>query len=145
MNKKRIFQVLIIISISSLFLISSCKKDYPQIPEIYVNIALDLNDPDFFVLNASGNGIEITGGVSGIIVFRKSMDEFKAYERACPNNPIKEKVHISDRGSTAIDTVCGSEFSLVFDGEVLGGPAPFALKQYTVSYNSGSGMVYINN
>ncbi len=133
------------ISIFFLFFIVSCRKDIQQIPEVSVNIVLDLNDPDFFSLNSSGNAVEITGGVAGIIVFRKSIDEFRAYDRACPNDPHNEKVHISDRATTAVDTVCGSEFSLLFDGEVMNGPAPYALKQYTVSYNSGSGMLYINN
>jgi len=127
------------------FFYPACKSDVEQIPGVNVNIALDLNDPSFFDLNSSGNGVEITGGVSGIIIFRKSIDEFRAYDRACPNNPLHEKVHISDRTSIASDSVCGSEFSLLFDGEVLSGPAPYGLKEYYVTYNSGSGMLYINN
>ena len=66
------------------FLYPTCKSDVEQIPEVNVNIALDLNDPSFFDLNSSGNGLEITGGVSGIIIFRKSIDEFRAYDRAMP-------------------------------------------------------------
>ncbi|MCK5535882.1 MAG: hypothetical protein KAI79_03595 [Bacteroidales bacterium] len=123
----------------------SCKNDYVDVPYVYVNIALDLNNPDFFSLNTSGIGLEITGGVSGIIIFRQSLDKFAAFDRACPNDPYNEKVHISERGSTAIDTVCGSEFSLIFDGSVMSGPAPYPLKQYTVSYNQSSGIIYISN
>jgi nitrite reductase/ring-hydroxylating ferredoxin subunit len=126
-------------------LLISCKKEYVQVPEVYVNIALDLNDPDFFSLNSANNGVEITGGYAGIIIFRQSSSKFVAFDRACPNDPYKEKVHISERGNTAIDTLCGSEFSLIFDGNVMSGPAPYPLKQYTVSYNDGSGIVYIFN
>ncbi len=140
MQIKRFFYI-----IGFLVLINSCKSDYIDIPDVYVNIAVDLNDPDFFSLNASGNGLEITGGYAGIIVYRQSSDVFAAFERACPNSPYTEKVNISDKGSTAIDSICGSEFSLIFDGAVMSGPAPYPLKKYSVSYNSGSGILYIFN
>jgi nitrite reductase/ring-hydroxylating ferredoxin subunit len=140
MQIKRFFYI-----IGFFILINSCKSDYIDIPDVYVNIAVDLNDPDFFMLNAAGNGVEISGGYAGIIVYRQSSETFAAYERACPYSPYKEQVSISDKGSTAVDTVCGSEFSLIFDGAVMSGPAPYPLKKYSVSFNASSSILYIFN
>lgn len=59
------------------FLYPACKSDVEQIPEVNVNIALDLNDPSFFDLNSSGNGLEITGGVPELLFSEKVLMNLK--------------------------------------------------------------------
>lgn len=68
------------------------KAEYSLIREIN-NIEINPNSAEFQELNAVGGWMYITGGNYGIIVYRLSFDEFKAYDRItmisndlCPDN-----------------------------------------------------------
>ena len=129
---------------STLFL--SCKNNTDNIPTVFVDILIDLNDPQFSKLTIPGNYEYITGGVNGIIVYRKSFDEFTAFERTCPHDPSCGKVFVDNTGYTMIDsTCCQSEFSLIIDGAVTKGPSQFPLKIYTTQYNPNSLILRITN
>lgn len=117
-----------------LLLIQNCKTPQNKIPYVYVNFTIDLDQPEFFELNSIGNYVYVTGGVSGIVIYRDSRDVFFAYERACPYDPECGRVEVVDSNYTLIDTCCGSQFSLTMDGAVLKGPAEMPLRQYHTLY-----------
>lgn len=125
-----------------LFSISSCKKDEDRdlIPYVYVNFAMYPNTIDFI---ATGQWVYTTGGYKGIIIYRPQEDEFMAYERACPHDPLTEnaRVEVETSGLIAVDSVCGSRF-LLTDGSPIEGPAKIPLKQYRTSYDGHVLMVY---
>ena len=77
---KKIFFVLII-------LLLGCREFDDNFPQVDVNINLYLDNPSNINLQAIGNYIYLNGGVGGILVYRKSLDEFIAYDRASPYNP----------------------------------------------------------
>jgi hypothetical protein len=122
----------------------NCNDQEDIIPYVYVNIYIDLNDPEYVDLNAVGNSVMVTGGVKGIIIFRKSLDEFTAFDRASPANP-DCAVNLDETGTTAIDTCTNSKFSLLLDGAVIEGPASLPLKMYQVHYNPNTLMLQITN
>ncbi len=127
-------------------LVLSCDKNKSQIPNVYVDIYIDLTDPLYSDLQLPGNFVYITGGVNGIILYRSSSDEFNAFERTCPYDPDCGKVTVDESSYTAIDTVCcGSEFSLLLDGTVTQGPSQFPLKSYYCSYDLNSNILHITN
>src|SRR5271156_4875254 len=66
---------------------SGCKKDSSAIPNVFVDFYVYLTQPSFANLNAVGGWVAVTGGVKGIIVFKKNSTEFAAYERDCPYDP----------------------------------------------------------
>lgn len=129
------------------FSISACEEDGYNFPYEYVNFQINLNDPSYFNLNAVGNYVYVYGGVQGIIIYRKSLNEFTAFDRACPYDYelSNARVFVDESGVTVIDTVCGSQFSLMLDGQVLEGPSQMPLKQYSTSYNQGTNILYVSN
>jgi hypothetical protein len=136
---------IVVLSLFSV-LVLSCDKNKSQIPNVYVDIYIDLTDPLYSDLQVPGNFVYITGGVNGIILYRSSMDEFNAFERTCPYDPDCGKVTVDESSYTAIDTVCcGSEFTLLNDGMVTQGPSQFPLKSYYCSYDLNSNILHITN
>ncbi|NTW32886.1 MAG: hypothetical protein HGB12_09710 [Bacteroidetes bacterium] len=117
-----------------------CKKDKNEIPNVYVNFYINIaSSTQYIELNNIGGYCYLTGGVRGIIVYRRSVDEFMAYERNCPYQPSNSCaiVNIDNSAVIAIDTCCGSKF-LIFDGSIVNGPATIQLKQYQTSFDGTS-------
>lgn len=140
-SKISIFFVFIIAS-----LLFSCKKDTKagQIPNVYVNFYIYLNDPSFAVLNSVGSAVLVTGGVKGIIIYRSTFDTFTALERCSSYKPSDFcAVNIDSTGVNAIDPCSLSKFSLI-DGSVVKGPANLPLKTYQTFFD-GDNTIHIFN
>ena len=124
----------------------SCKKEEqaPQIPYVYVNFSLNPDGTQYINLNVVNGWETVSGGYNGILIFRKSLNEFAAFERACPYDPTKAgaQVRVEASGITCYCPVCGSKFILV-DGTPYAGPSHYPLKQYTTFYNGVT--LYISN
>ena len=129
-----------------LVFLSGCTKNNSQdpIPNVYVNIDLYLSDPSNVKLNAIGGWVYVTGGVRGVIVYRKSNDEFIALERNCPYQPKESCATVSVDASNilAVDTCCGSKFQLM-DGSIVNGPATYPLKRYLTTLSNNT--LHISN
>lgn len=140
---------LLLSALFALLLILACRKDgsTDNIPNVAVEIYIPLSLPEFTALNSIGNYVLVSGGYRGIIVFRKSLTEFAAYERACPFDPTAAGSLVEpDSGNVSgVDRKCGSEF-LFYDGSVLNGPATRPLKQYRCDFDGNSpGSLHIYN
>ncbi len=119
-----------------LLLTPQCKKDKKdQIPYVYVNFYMNIST-QYIGLNNIGGYEYITGGVRGIIVYRRSTEEFMAYERDCPYQPSNScaLVQVDNSAVMAVDSCCGSKF-LLLDGSIVKGPATIMLKQYHTSFD----------
>ena len=123
---------LILLVLSALY---ACKKNDDAIPNVAVNEYIDLNLPSYFPLNAVNGWVYYNAGVKGLIIFRKSTTEFVAIERTCSFDPSTSGavVEVESNNIIAIDSICGSRFSL-FDGSIVNGPATRALQQYKTEY-----------
>ncbi|MGZ4156590.1 MAG: hypothetical protein ACXVED_05495, partial [Bacteroidia bacterium] len=103
----------------------SCKKDSNNtVPIVAVDIYIYTSNPSFINLNPVGGWVYITGGVRGILVYRKSISEFMAYDRNCTyhSNDLCATIVVDNTNIIAVDTCCHSKFS-IYDGTVLQGPA----------------------
>lgn len=127
--------------INLLFIVLSfgCRKNNQNanpIPYVPVNITLYASNPDFQPLNAIGNFIYINGGSRGIIVYRKSLEEFVALDRHSTYESEKACaiVTVEANNVTAIDDCSGSRF-LISDGSVVEGPAVYPLVSYPTSFD----------
>jgi nitrite reductase/ring-hydroxylating ferredoxin subunit len=75
------------------------------------------------------------GGSKGLIIFRKTIDEFIAYDRHCTFEVDKNnQTSVDASGIIASDAACGSKFFLT-DGSVNSGSASRPLKQYQVTFD----------
>ena len=71
------------ILIMSLLIVSCHSKDgkCKYIEEVYVDVLMNLNAPEYSDLQVSGNSIFIEGGVEGIIIYHGVGDYYKVYDR----------------------------------------------------------------
>ncbi len=126
--------------------LSGCKKEEeaPEMPYVAVNISLDPNGTQYINLNPVNGWETINGGYNGILVFRKSVNEFMAYERACPYHPTTAgaQVRVEDSGITCFCPECNSRYILT-DGTPFDGPSRWPLRQYQTVYDGA--MLYISN
>ena len=112
-----------------------CKKDKDQVPEVYVDLYVYSTDPAFSPLNATTGYQYFSGGSRGIVVYRKSVTEFMAYDRHCPYNvPDGNSVTVDASGIIAADSQCNSKF-LMNDGSPNSGPAAKPLKRYQTTFD----------
>ena len=115
----------------ALFFFSTCNTKDDYIQEVYVNINIDLNLPEYSELQVSGNSIFIEGGVEGIIIYHGVSDDYKVYDRNCSYEPSLScsKIDSVDAG-IAYCGCCTSAFLLSNDASVLNSPALLPLKKY---------------
>jgi hypothetical protein len=129
----------------SAILVFGCKKSTDQIAPANVDFYVYLNQPDFQTLNTVGNYVYVTGGVKGIIVYHKTIDEFAAYERSCPYDPNVSAaiVQVDSTGLGLIDYNCGSRYNIL-DGSIVNGPSGYPLRQYYCEFD-GISSLHIHN
>jgi len=138
---------LIFISFILFGIFSMCDTQSP-IPEVYVNFNIQLDDPTFVNLNPVGGSVFIPyEGNKGIIVIHSEISTFSAYDATCTYDPDDPwgRVVIDASGISAVDTVCGSTFSLMLNGMVTGGPAGLPLVEYRADYNPSLNSLHIYN
>lgn len=115
----------------------SCRKENENgVPNTAVDLYLYTSNPSFVNLNAVGGWVYINGGVRGILVYRKSISEFMAYDRNCTyqSNDVCATVYVDSSNIIATDTCCNSQFS-IYDGTVLQAPAGMPLKAYNTTFD----------
>lgn len=124
----------------ALFVGACEQKQSSNIPYVYVNVKVDLNQPEFFDLRAPGNSIAIrdhvttsTDGYAGILIVCASPTEYYAFDQCCTLNPeLRHKV-IPD-GAKGVCEDCQSQFFLLDGfGTVLESPAKLPLLRYRVT------------
>jgi hypothetical protein len=137
-------QKLFLIACVSLF--TFCGKKAKQqpvsehpVPSVPVDLTIYPNDPLNFKLQAIGGWLYINGGINGIVVYRKSQEEFVAIERTSshlPGDP-KARVLVMADNYTLRDTISDSRWRML-DGIVTKGPAEWALRLYGTTYDGNS-------
>ena len=132
----------IVFLISILVLCFGCKKKQTRnnvnspVPYVPVQITIYPNDPLNFKIQAIGGWMYWSGGINGIVIYRKSDQEFVALERTSPqlpNNPAAKAQVMSDN-FTLRDTISGSRWR-IFDGSVTQGPSESGLQLYGTTFD----------
>jgi hypothetical protein len=126
----------------------SCSNEISSVspvPDVNVREEVSLNSVAAQPLKVrDGNFILIPGGISGIIVYRKTADVYLAFERKSPYK-------MDD--PCGVITVPSSQFYLEdtchkctfnWEGRPTGGPCQSVLKQYTVQYTNAYTLLITN-
>lgn len=131
-----------IILLGCLILFISCKKKNQQnvsnnpVPNVQVNFILYPDDPTNFRIQSVGGWMYIDHiGINGIIIYRKSMEEFIAIERTSsylPSNSFA-KVKVMSDNFLLRDTISDSRWRII-DANVSKGPAEWPLRTYSATY-----------
>jgi len=128
----------------------ACKKDnlneMLNIPYVQVDQYLFLNNPQYYNLSVAGGWTYLPGGSRGIVVYRRSADEFVAYDRHCTyetTNPCG-RVEIDSSTFVSVKCVCCASSFMLFDGSVLTGPSNFGLLPYRTQFSEGNTLRIFN-
>ena len=142
--KKIVILFLFIISVAS------CKKQTINssnpVASVPVNLIVYPDNPLNFRLQSIGGWAYFDGGINGIVIYRKSQEEFIALERTSsylPDN-INARVKVMSDNFTLQDTISNSRWRL-FDGEVIQGPAQWPLRIYATNFNTTNGTLMVSN
>jgi hypothetical protein len=114
------------------FLTNSCKDEKYPIPNVPVNVVINLDQP----LNSPGGTAYVNGGSRGLVVYR-NFDEFVALDRHSTYNSQDECAIVKinpDNIFELIDTCSGSKYSIM-NGAVIAGPAKFGLRRYNAYWD----------
>lgn len=128
----------------------SC-EDEEYMRASYVNFYIYLNQAQYNDLHAVNNAMIIDDKVlyngvnyapNGVIIYRFSDAEFKAYDATCTHNhEERHPIEIFD-SYKARCTVCGSEFELIY-GTPIKGPASYSLLEYKTRIEGNA--LYVSN
>jgi hypothetical protein len=136
----------IIAIILFLGLVLSCNKNNQHpVPNVPFDITIDLNLPSYFNLQGVGGYAYVIGGSKGVVVYRRSIDEFVAFDRHSPadvNGTCDPLYADEDNFLQLLDPCSDAKFSM-YDGSPISG-SQFGLRQYTTIYN-GSNLLRIYN
>ena len=117
----------------------SCENENYNFPQVDVNLFLYTNNPEFFDVEIPGGGMYLNGGVGGILLYRKNLDEFIAYDRASTFNPTSKcQVNVDEQDNIIINDPCSESQFLITDGSVIQGPANQPLKRYNTIYDGNN-------
>jgi hypothetical protein len=138
-------------------LLFGCTEEEPLIvPDVPVNLQINLTLPEFSALNAIGNAVMIkgyAGGVqvgynnNGIIAYRRldnsTSEPFFAFDASCPQHiEVSTSVTLDENGfaQTATCPHCSTVYNLENHGYPSSG---YALKRYRTSVSGN--MLYVTN
>ncbi len=139
------FKYKILLPIFFLLCVFSCKDDYLHpVPDVHVDFYVNINT-HFELQNINGFVYRDDYGYNGIVIFRYSQDEFRAFDRACPHDVHDPtcQVEVFDV-PLAEDLCCNSQF-LLLDGSVVEGPSKHPLKEYRIFYDAETNYLHITN
>ena len=127
---RKLRKILLLLTCSMAF--TSCIKE-SDTPIGYVNFTIDPNSTFYYNLNNVGSYEYFIGGYKGVVIFRFSLTEFLAYERACPHCH-EVAVEVNKSGLILECPQCGSQF-VYTDGSPVKGPAVSVLRHYSTYYD----------
>lgn len=116
----------------------------PNEPDISINFSINPNSMEFFELNTVGGYMYLEAEYPsfGIIIYRKNIDEFKAYDRIPPNYPFDcENNRLYVEYPFVVDSCKGYEY-LILDGSIAKGGDGYPLIQYFTEYDGTNLRVY---
>ena len=139
---QRVFFLLVTLS----FILSCGKNNQNPVPNIPLDVTIDISLPSYNALQGVSGYTYVNGGSRGIIVYRKSLNEFVAFDRHSPADaegtcaePLYPDVN---NFLQLIDSCNNARFSL-YDGSPISN-SQFGLRQYATQYN-GSNLLRIYN
>lgn len=134
-------KVQFIFSVLFVLFLTGCKvnNNHP-VPNVPFDITIDLTLPTYDDLMGVGGYAYVNAGSRGVIVYRRGVDDFVAFDRHSPadinGNCAQPLTPDANNFLLLNDTCSGAQFSL-FDGSPVSG-SDFGLRQYVTSWGGGT-------
>ena len=123
-----------------LLIIVSCSQDLVDDPipfQPFSDIVINLSLPEYVNLSTDGGYVYMnSGGVRGIILYRKTSSTYLAFERNCSFQPTDACATVDADILFMKDACCGSTFN--YNGDPTGGLAWRPLQQYKTSLSGNT-------
>ncbi|MCS6967480.1 MAG: hypothetical protein RMJ44_03555 [Cytophagales bacterium] len=135
MKWKNALRIYILVGVGCLFPACQNEQLSEALPFAFVQKLIDLNNVAYQPLRFDRGFVYETGGVRGLIIYRRSANSFLALDRVCtfqPSHPCSV-VEVEPTGLFMRCPCCLSSFD--FEGNPLGGPARFPLIRYRTMLN----------
>ena len=134
--------------LSLIILFLGCKKKVNQnpIPSIPFDITINIEFPSYSSLIGVGGWTYVIGGSKGIIVYRKSTDQFVAFDRQSPNdvnNTCTTPLTPDSSNFLQLNDACSGAIFSLYDGSSISG-SEFGLRQYQTVWNGTNSLRIYN-
>jgi hypothetical protein len=132
------------------FIAPSCEKNrLHPVPHFQFDVVINLNLPSYQSLMGVGGWAYVTGaGSKGIVVYRRSVQEFVAFDRHSPADPegsCDTPLTTNEDNFLVLDDPCSdAQFSL-FDGSIISGDVDWGLRAYWAEVNPQQDRLRIYN
>ncbi len=130
-----------------LLLSSKCNKNNQNpVPIVPVDITIDIQLPSYSTLQGVGGWTYLNGGSKGIIVYRKGIDEFVAFDRhspADPNGSCPVPLYPDDQNFLQLIDSCNNAVFSLYDGSPVSNSI-YGLRQYATQFN-GNNLLRVYN
>lgn len=132
-------RILTILYFSFLITAISCQKqNLHPVPSIAFNTNININLPSYSGLQNIGGFAYIPNiGSKGVVVYRKTLDEFMAFDRHSPSEGGQDcdPLVIDPENSLILMDLCsGAKFNII-DGSIIEGPSDFPLRGYRTIFD----------
>jgi len=131
-------KVLFILLFGVSFLFSSCKKNSQHpVPSIPFDITINITLPSYSDLMGVSGWAYVNGGSRGIIVYRRGIDEFIAFDRHSPADPdgtCGTPLTPDTSNYLVLHDVCNDATFSLYDGSPISNSS-FGLRQFQTSWN----------
>ena len=111
----------------------------PNIPDAYINFSIEPNSTFYYELNTVSGWMYVSAPPAsrGVIIYRYSLDEFRAYERQSPNEP-----NSCGEDSRLLDTCLDVRYSILDGSIITEGYNGYPLIQYHTQYDGSTLRIY---
>jgi hypothetical protein len=138
---------LLVISFGLLLLSSKCNnQNQHPVPFVPVDITIDMQLPSYSNLQGVGGWTYLNGGSRGIIVYRKAIDEFVAFDRHAPSDPEGScpiALYPDNQNFLQLIDSCNNAVFSLYDGSPVSNSI-FGLRQYATQFN-GNNLLRVYN
>ncbi|MEY3100273.1 MAG: hypothetical protein RIS63_1174, partial [Bacteroidota bacterium] len=136
-----------VICLGLLLLSSKCNnQNQHPVPFVPVDITIDIQLPSYSNLQGVGGWTYLNGGSRGIIVYRKAIDEFVAFDRHAPSDPEGScpiALYPDDQNFLQLIDSCNNAVFSLYDGSPVSNSI-FGLRQYATQFN-GNNLLRVYN
>lgn len=135
----------LLLLLCSLVQFSCKKKNAHPVPLIPTDITINIYLPSYSALTGVGGWTYVAGGSKGIVVYRRGVDDFVAFDRHSPadNGNCDLALEINSDNFLILDDLCGgAQFSL-YDGSPISG-SDWGLRQMQTTWDGNDQLRIFN-
>jgi hypothetical protein len=138
---------LLVFCLGFILLSAKCNnQNQHPVPFVPVDITIDIQLPSYSNLQGVGGYTYLNGGSKGIIVYRKGIDEFVAFDRHAPSDidgSCPFALYPDDQNFLQLIDSCNNAVFSLYDGSPVSNSI-FGLRQYATQFN-GNNLLRVYN